>query len=59
MFQSVVFPKNGSEYNNSLKEMFPEKILSEVLKEVDTKTLTPLPKIQAENYYKGKLEVYF
>ena len=58
-YQSVEFPKNGSEYEKSLSEMFPENIMSEVKIQVDTAKLAPLPKTQAENYYKGKLEVYF
>lgn len=58
-FKSVSIPNLGSDYNNSLLTVFPQKILPEVRMQVDTKTLIPLPKTQAENYYKGKLEVYF
>lgn len=59
VYNSLVSPKNGSEYASSIKEMFPEKYATEAINGVDVLKLIPLPKTQAENYYKGKLEVYF
>lgn len=57
--QSIYFPKNGQEYLGSLKEIFPEKYYNLVIVFADISSLSPQPSLQAENYFKGKLEVYF
>ncbi len=59
LYDSLVLPKDGSEYGKSIADMFPAKYVDEAVRGVDIKALIPSPKTQAENYYKGKLEVYF
>lgn len=59
LFDSITIPKDGGEYASSIRSMYPQKYQEEAIKGVDVSTLIPLPKTQAENYYKGKLEVYF
>lgn len=59
LFDSLTVPKDGDEYVSSIRLMYPQKYQDEAIKNVVTSTLIPLPKTQAENYYKGKLEVYF
>lgn len=59
VFDSLTVPKDGEEYISSIRSMYPQKYQDEAVKNVDVNTLIPLPKTQAENYYKGKLEVYF
>lgn len=59
IFDSISLPKDGSDYVKSINEIFPEKYTGDVLTPIDTSTLVPSPKTQADNYYKGKLEVYF
>lgn len=59
IFDSMLLPKDGSEYAESIKNIFPEKYIGDVSTPIDTSTLVPSPKTQADNYFKGKLEVYF
>ncbi|KKQ50594.1 MAG: hypothetical protein US95_C0001G0026 [Candidatus Woesebacteria bacterium GW2011_GWB1_38_5] len=58
-FDSVITPKDGDEYENSIRVIFPEEHVKQALEGVDTKQMVPSPKTQADNYYTGKLEVYF
>jgi len=58
-FDSVITPKDGNEYENSIRIIFPEEHVKQALEGVDTKQMVPSPKTQADNYYTGKLEVYF
>ncbi len=59
IYNSLLLPGNESENKNSIPEVFPEKYVNDAIKGVDLSELIPSPKTQAENYYKGKLEVYF
>jgi len=51
--------KDGDQYANSIRDVFPKEYQEEAIQGIDTTLLIPAPKTQAENYYKGKLEVYF
>ena len=59
MFDSIVTPKDGYDYENSINIIFPEEHVKQALEGPDTKQMIPSPKTQADNYYTGKLEVYF
>lgn len=59
MFNSVITPKDGDQYENSINVIFPEKYVKQATEGTDTKQIIPSPKTQADNYYTGKLEVYF
>lgn len=58
-YDSITMPKEGGGYRESIAEMFPEKIQDQVMAGIDNATLIPSPQVQADNYYKGRLEVYF
>ena len=58
-YDSITIPKEGSSYKGSIIEIFPEKFQDSAIAGLDNTTLVPSPKIQADNYYKGRLEVYF
>ena len=59
VFESLYKPEEGSNYQKSISDIFPEVFVSDILKGIDVNTLVPSPKIQADNYFKGRLEVYF
>jgi len=58
-FSSLELPKEGSAFESSIRQIFPESYIKDVLKGVNISDFSPSPKVQAENYYKGRLEVYF
>ncbi len=58
-FLDIEVPQTGLKYADSVEKMFPEKYIRQVLEDTGAITISPSPKTQAENYYKGKLEVYF
>lgn len=59
MFDSIITSKNGDDYENSINIIFPKEHAKQALEGLDTKQMIPSPKTQADNYYTGKLEVYF
>ena len=59
VYESITLPKNGSEYKSSIAEMFPSQFQAPAIAGIDPAALIPSPKLQADNYYKGRLEVYF
>jgi hypothetical protein len=58
-YDSIIVPNEGSGYKESITEMFPKEFQDQAVAGIDNTTLIPSPKVQADNYYKGRLEVYF
>lgn len=59
VFDSLTAPKDGGEYTDPIEDIIPEKYVGRALQRPETTKMIPSPKTQAENYYTGKLEVYF
>ncbi|KKR10165.1 MAG: hypothetical protein UT39_C0022G0019 [Candidatus Woesebacteria bacterium GW2011_GWA1_39_21] len=57
--QKLVFNLQTVPSEKNVSEIFPKKYADELSSAVDVVRLEPSPKTQAENYFKGKLEVYF
>ena len=58
-FDSIKLPDESNRLEEELKNIFPDKYYQEAIIPLDIDLLVPSPKTQAENYYQGKLEVYF
>lgn len=58
-YDSIKIPEGGSNFQGSLKTFFPDKYFQKAQEVIDINSLVPSPKTQADNYYQGKLEVYF